>query len=48
MISALLEVIGTFGVMALYSAFVLVIMLIIQTIVFLTTKFSIYNFLKKL
>ena len=48
MISALLEVIGTFGVMTLYSAFVLVIMLIIQAIVFLTTKFSIYNFFKKI
>ena len=34
MISALLEVIGTFGVIALYSAFALVIMLIIQAIVF--------------
>lgn len=48
MIGALLEVIGTFGVMALYSVFVLAIMLLIQTVVFLTTKFSIYNFLKKL
>lgn len=48
MISALLEVIGTLGVMALYSAFALVIMLIIQAIVFLTTKFSIYNFFKKI
>lgn len=48
MINVLLEVMGTFGVMILYSVFTLAIMLLIQTIVFVTTKFSIYNFLKKL
>lgn len=47
MISALLEVIGTFGVMALYSAFALVIMLVIQAVVYRTTKISLYRLLVK-
>ena len=47
MISALLEVIGTFGVMILYSVFALAIMLVIQVVVYRTTKISLYRLLVK-